>query len=220
MVAVAEFAIARLEEIDEVQDGRCPFRPVRHHFGITTFGVTTMTARAGGDRLINEHEESEPDSGDELYMVISGHATFELDGERRDAPTGTLVFVPRGIRRTAFAGEAGTTVLAIGGGPPGEAYRPTGWELFAPLYSLFETGEYELGADRANALLAEAPASGVLFYNTACFEARAGRLDDALGHLRRAVELAPALAASAREDDDLAGLRARGEFATLVGQPD
>jgi hypothetical protein len=36
---------ARLDEIDEVNDGRCPFRAVRHHFGITSFGVNTWTAR-------------------------------------------------------------------------------------------------------------------------------------------------------------------------------
>src|SRR5581483_5722436 len=98
---MADFAVARLDQIDEVDDGRCPFRPVRHHFGMTTFGVTAMTARSDGDRLINEHDEAEPDSGEELYVVMSGHATFELDGDRRDAPTGTLIHVPPGVKRTA-----------------------------------------------------------------------------------------------------------------------
>src|SRR5579871_4037649 len=111
---MATFGVARLDEIDEIDDGRCPFRPVRHHFGIQTFGVTAMTARADGDRLINEHDEAEPESGEELYVVISGHATFELDGVTQDAPMGTFVHVPTGIKRTAFARSAGTTVLAIG----------------------------------------------------------------------------------------------------------
>ena len=109
---MAGFSIARLDEIDEVDDGRCPFRAVRHHFGITTFGVNAMIARNAGDRLINEHEEAEPESGEELYVVISGHARFELDGEAHDAPAGTLVHVSPGVKRTAFAEEAGTTVLA------------------------------------------------------------------------------------------------------------
>lgn len=208
-------AVARLDEIDEI-DGKCPFRPVRHHFGISTFGITAMTARSAGDRLINEHDESEPDSSDELYVVISGHATFELDGEVHDAPNGTLVHVPAGIMRTAFAREAGTTVLAIGGGPAGKPYEPNGWELFAPLIGLFESGDFEEGADRAQALLAGDPPYGSLYYNTACFESRAGRIQPAIAHLRRAIELTPSMAEFAREDDDLAALRGHPAFAEIV----
>jgi tetratricopeptide (TPR) repeat protein len=214
---MAGFAIARLDEIDEIDDGRCPFRPLRQHFGIMTFGVNAMTARSDGDRLINEHEEAEPDSSEELYVVVSGHARFELAGESQDAPTGTLVHVPAGIKRTAFALEAGTTVLAIGAGPAGKPYEPNGWELFAPLVPLFESGDYEEGADRAQALIAGDPPYSALYYNTACFEARAGRTDAALAHLRRAVELSPSLAELARADGDLAALREQAAFAEIVG---
>ena len=38
------YAVARLEEIEETNDGRCPYRAVRHHLGITAFGVNTWTA--------------------------------------------------------------------------------------------------------------------------------------------------------------------------------
>jgi tetratricopeptide (TPR) repeat protein len=215
---MAGFAVARLDEIDEISDGRCPFRPVRHHFGITTFGVNAMTAHADGDRLINEHEEAEPDSsGEELYAVVSGHARFELDGESHEAPAGTLVHVRAGVKRTAFAKEAGTTVLAIGGGPAGKPYEASGWELFAPLFPLFESGDYEEGADRAQALIADDPPYGAVYYNTACFESRAGRTEAAIAHLRRAVELSPVLAEVARSDDDLAPLREHAGFAEIVG---
>ncbi len=214
---MAGFAVARLDEIDEIDDARCPFRPVRHHFGITTFGVNAMTAHAEGDRLINEHDEAEPDSSEELYVVLSGQATFELDGQPQDAPTGTFVHVPAGTKRTAFAREAGTTVLCIGAGPAGKPYEASGWELFAPLIPLFESGDYEEGADRAQALIADDPPYGGLYYNTACFEARAGRTDAALAHLRRGVELSPQLAELAREDEDLAALRAEPAFGEIVG---
>ncbi len=214
---MATSAVARLDEIEEIDDGRCPFRPVRHHFGIMTFGVNAMTARSDGDRLINEHEEAEPDSSEELYVVVSGNARFELDGEMHDAPVGTFVHVPAGIKRTAFAKEAGTTVIAIGGAPRGEPYAPNGWELFAPLFPLFESGDYEEGADRAQALIADDPPYGAVYYNTACFESRAGRIDAALAHLRRAVELSPSLAELARGDDDLAALREQAGFAEIVG---
>ena len=37
------YAVHRLDEIDEITDGREPWRPVRHHFGITSFGVVAVT---------------------------------------------------------------------------------------------------------------------------------------------------------------------------------
>jgi mannose-6-phosphate isomerase-like protein (cupin superfamily) len=113
-----------LDEIDEITDGRQPCRPVRHHFGITSFGVNAWTAAAAGERILNEHDEA--GDAEELYLVHRGRATFELDGERVDAPAGTFVFVRPGVMRTAFAEEPGTTILAIGG-TPGEAYEPAGW---------------------------------------------------------------------------------------------
>ena len=33
------YAVAHLDEIDEIDDGRSPYRPVRHHLGITSFGA-------------------------------------------------------------------------------------------------------------------------------------------------------------------------------------
>ena len=214
---MAQFALAGLAEIEEIDDGRCPFRPVRHHFGITSFGVNVMTARGDGDRRINEHSEAEPESGEELYFVVSGHADFELDGAAHEAPAGTFVHVRPGVRRTAFAREAGTAVLAVGGGPAGRPYAPSGWELFAPLMPLFESGDYEQGADRAEELLASNPPYSGMLYNTACFESLAGRGELALAHLRQAVEMLPALAGTAREDDDFASLRGEAAFAEIVG---
>jgi hypothetical protein len=60
---MTSYAVARLEEIEELTDGREPYRPVRHHFGITSFGVTAWTASEVGDRIINEHDESGPGEG-------------------------------------------------------------------------------------------------------------------------------------------------------------
>lgn len=213
---MTDFALASVSEIEEIEGPR-PFRPVRHHFGITSFGANVFTARAAGDRLINEHEENEPESGEELYFVVSGHADFELDGQTYAAPAGTFVHVRPGVKRTAFGREAGTTLLAVGGGPAGQPYAPSGWEVFSPLFPLFESGEYEQGADRAEELLANNPPYSGMLYNTACFESLAGRTELALTHLRQAVELLPALAEMAREDEDFEPLRSRPEFGEIVG---
>jgi uncharacterized cupin superfamily protein len=96
------YRVAHVDEIEEIDDGRAPMRAVRHHFGITAFGVNAWTGDQAGARIINEHDESEPDSQEELYVVLRGRASFEVDGERLDAPAGTLVFVPPGVKRTAL----------------------------------------------------------------------------------------------------------------------
>ena len=64
------FSLARLDEIAEITDGRLPWRPVGHHFGITAFGVSAWSAAAPGDRVINEHDEA----GDAARSCSSGRA--------------------------------------------------------------------------------------------------------------------------------------------------
>jgi hypothetical protein len=125
------YKVARLDEIDEMNDGRCPWRAVRHHLGITAFGINSWKARDAGSRILNEHSEEEEGSDEELYVVTRGRATFEVGDEKVDAPEGTFIFVAPNVRRTAFAEEAETTILAIGA-PPGKAYEPSGWEIWAP----------------------------------------------------------------------------------------
>jgi mannose-6-phosphate isomerase-like protein (cupin superfamily) len=105
------YAITQPDEIEEGTDGTMHWRPVRHHFGILGFGVSAWTGRAAGDRVIQEHDEPH----EELYLVHQGRAVFDVDGERQDAPAGTVVFVRPDVKRTAFAEEPGTTIIAMGG---------------------------------------------------------------------------------------------------------
>jgi mannose-6-phosphate isomerase-like protein (cupin superfamily) len=89
-------AVAHLDEIDELVDGRCLYRPVRHHFGITSFGATAWTTHAAGDAIIDEHDEGDPTADQELFVVLRGHAVFELDGDRVDAPPApSFLLAPR-----------------------------------------------------------------------------------------------------------------------------
>ena len=209
------YALTALSDIDERSDGRCAWRPIRHHFGITSFGVNAWTGHAAGDRIITEHSEDEADSHEELYVVLTGSATFELDGERRQAPAGTFVAAGPGVRRTAFADEADTTILALGG-RPGHASQPTGWDLWAPLAPLYAAGEYAEVADRAAALLADEPPYPTLYFNVACCESLAGRTEDALVHLRRSVELYEPMRELARTDSDLDPLHDEPAFRALI----
>jgi tetratricopeptide (TPR) repeat protein len=212
---MTRYAVARLEEIEEVTDGREPFRPVRHHFGITSFGVNAWTAREAGDRIINEHDESDPGAHEELYLVVRGRAVFELDGDRVAAPAGTFVFAPPGVKRTAFAEEPGTTVIALGG-TPGEAYEPDGWEIWAPLNPLYEAGEYAEAADRGRRLVEAHPQYAGLLYNLACCESLAGRTADALDHLGRAIDRSERSRSYAEDDSDFDPIRDEPAFKELI----
>jgi tetratricopeptide (TPR) repeat protein len=212
---MSDYAVAHLDEIEELDDGREPYRPVRHHFGITAFGMTAWTAREAGDRIINEHDEAD-DGNEELYLVLRGRAVFELDGERRDAPAGTFVFVPSDVKRTAFAEEPGTTIIAVGG-VPGKAYEAVGWELWAPLRPLYEAGEYAAVADRGRELIAANPQYALPFYNLACCESLAGRTTDAVEHLRQAIALSEQFRSYAKDDSDFDPIRDEPAFKELIG---
>ena len=209
------YAVAHLDEIDEIDDGRCPLRAVRHHFGITAFGVNAWTGRDAGDRIINEHDESEPNSNEELYLVLRGRAVFELDGDRVVAPAGTFVFARPGVKRTALAEEPETTIIALGG-TPGKTYEPHGWELWGPIRPLYEAGEYAEAADRGRALVEAHPQYADLLYNVACCESLAGRTTDALDHLRRAITMSEQFRAYAKDDSDFDPIRDEPAFKELL----
>jgi tetratricopeptide (TPR) repeat protein len=212
---LSDYAVVHIDEIDEISDGREPLRPVRHHLGITAFGINTWTGREVGDRIINEHDEAD-DGGEELYFVSEGRAVFELDGERRDAPEGTFVFVPPAVKRTAFAEEPGTTILAVGG-IPGKPYEPDGWEVWSELRPLYDAGEYAAAADRGRELIEANPQYPLLFYNLACCESLAGRTNDAIEHLRQAAASSERWREYAKDDSDFDPIRDEPAFSELVG---
>src|SRR5207237_4861974 len=82
-----KWQVARLDDIER----RGRDIPVREHLGIHAFGINAYTPGEDGT-LINEHDESGTGQ-EELYIVLDGQATFEVDGEAVDAPPGTLVCV-------------------------------------------------------------------------------------------------------------------------------
>jgi tetratricopeptide (TPR) repeat protein len=210
---MAEYAVCHLADIDELDDGRCRFRPIRHNFGITSFGVNAWTGRAAGDRIINEHDEAGED--EELYVVQSGRAIFELDGTRVNAPAGTFVYARPGVKRTAYAEEPETTILAVGGAP-GQVYEPDGWEIWAPFNRLYREGRYAEAADAAREAAKAHPEYAGLLYNLACCESLAGRPADAIEHLELAIDKSERCRSYAVDDSDFDPIREEPAFQALV----
>ena len=203
----SKLQVTRLEEIE--RRGRSI--PVREHLGIHAFGVNAFTPGEDGT-LISDHDES--GSGqEELYVVLDGSATFEIDGETFEAPAGTLVSVPPGSRRKA-SGKG--TVLALGG-TPGEAYQALDWGDAWPFHrdSMAAYGEqrYPDAVDAVRGGLEHMPDHPGLHYNYACFATLAGDTgDETFAHLRRSVELHPSFREQARRDDDFAAVRDDSRF--------
>ena len=104
-------------------DGRWPYRPVRHHFGITAFGINTWTAREAGDRIINEHDEADGRERGAVPRPAGPRRSSSSTATGSSRPPGRFVFARPGVKRTAVAEEPETTVVALGG-TPGKAYEP------------------------------------------------------------------------------------------------
>jgi mannose-6-phosphate isomerase-like protein (cupin superfamily) len=210
---MSSYEVARIEEIKGIDYREdTSLRPVRHHLGITAFGTNGWVAESVGDRVVPSHEEDP--GNEELYVVLRGRARFEIDGQAVDAPAGSLVFCRPEADRTAFAEEAGTTVLAVGS-TVGQPYHGGGWEVWAEFHPQYEAGDYEGVIDRARETL-EASGCAAPLYNLACCESLAGRKADAIAHLAQAMESRPQLRDLAKEDTDFDPIREEPSFRELV----
>jgi tetratricopeptide (TPR) repeat protein len=201
--------------IADMEDSR-GWSPIRKRFGVESFGINAWTVANADQRIIPEHDEV-PSGHEELYLVIAGHARFTVDGEEIDGPHGTVLFVrDPAAKRAAYAREANTTVLAVGAAP-GKAYKPRAWETNAEIPALFDQGQHEKAKQVLTEALGRYEENAGVLYNLACAEALLGEKDEAIGHLREALEGHPTFAESAREDPDFEPIRSDPRFAELVG---
>jgi mannose-6-phosphate isomerase-like protein (cupin superfamily) len=214
---MAAYRVRHLDAIEEHTDAGSHYRAIRVELGISAFGVTAWTGHAG-DLLINEHDPGDPTCDEELFLVLRGHAAFNIDGDRVDAPSGVLVSAPPGTRRSAVAVVDDRMILLVEG-TPGAAYDARGWELWAPLAPDYFAGKHAMVADRLRAIVAEHPQYPMLVFNLACCESFLGRTRDAIAHLREAIAMSEEFRQSAREDGDLDGLRGELEFQELIKVP-
>ena len=207
------YSSVRLSEIEPITvAGGLAWLPVRRTLGVEAFGINAYVAANVGEQVVEEHTE-ENLGHEEVYVVLSGRATFSLDDETLDAPAGTAVFVREPtVRRGAVAAEPDTRVLAIGG-RAGEPYSPSAWEW----YFAAERHRQDAGYDEAVSLMRDGlgryPDHAGMLYSAACWESLAGLADEAIEHLRRAVELEPRYVEWSKTDADLDPIR------TLPGYP-
>lgn len=206
--------IAAIEEIPVV-GGTLRWKPIRRTLGIGAFGANAYVADAG-QVVVEPHDELGPGGAgghQELYVVLAGRARFTIDGSEHEAGPGGLVFLrDPAVHRQAVALEDGTMVLAVGA-PEGEPFRPSAWEHYFAAEADVARGDHRAAAETVRAGLAEHADNASLHFNLACHLAKAGEDDEALAHLRRALQLDPErLREHADTDEDLAALRARPDW--------
>ena len=129
----AAYRTAHIDDLPVEIDDEYPtteWKPVRRFFGIGSFGTNLARATQPGDVLTHDHTEVD-DAGtghEELFLIVSGHATYRVDGEKIDAPAGTFLYVPDPATvRGAVARDAGTTMLIVGA-EPGAVFKPSAWD--------------------------------------------------------------------------------------------
>lgn len=218
----SSYVFAKLDELEPAaliapgatDDGRQRF-DVRRQLGITAFGVNAFSAPSGVD-VIREHNETFlGEAGqEELYIVLNGAATFEVDGESIAAPSGSLLRVEPTAKRKATATEDGTTILVLGG-TPGKAYEPAPAEA-GEAFAAYNAGDYEEALAKQSVVLEKQPDNPVAHFNAGCYAARAGRADEAIEHLRRAIEINDRIKDLMASDEDLDSLRDDQRFVELA----
>jgi mannose-6-phosphate isomerase-like protein (cupin superfamily) len=210
---MAPVRTVHLDDLDRIPLAHGAWRPVRRTLGITGFGVNAYSADGAGDSLIEPHDERSPGAGghEELYLVAAGAAAFTVDGKRIDAPAGTLVFVPPGVRREAVATPPATTLVVVGG-RPGDGLPVSPFEYWYAAIPASEAGDLPRAIEILAEGLREWPEHPRIHYHLACLHARNGDREPALRHLRFAAERDPAALAHAATDPDLDAIRDDPDF--------
>jgi uncharacterized cupin superfamily protein len=80
---VARWTVTEIAALPTVSDGGPEARtwyPLQHALGIDTFGANLFVATHADQLLVEPHDES-ASGQQELYLVLEGEVSFELDGE-------------------------------------------------------------------------------------------------------------------------------------------
>jgi quercetin dioxygenase-like cupin family protein len=107
---------AGVEVIALELDGPERFQLLRRELGVSAFGINLLRFRPRQRGRIHRHRRQE-----EIYLVLEGTLTLEIEGEPRELPKGSLARVAPDVRRQlSNRGDELLAVLAVGAAEPHE----------------------------------------------------------------------------------------------------
>jgi uncharacterized Ntn-hydrolase superfamily protein len=155
-------------------------------------------------------------------LVASLEAGQAAGGDKRGQQSAALIVERAGARNEGREGVDRVADLRVDDHPEpiAELRRLLGihlrWEVLRRASGHHRPGDYDAGVRVLAEGLERHGEDATLLYDLACFEALAGRRDDALAHLRRSVELEPSYRAMAAGDGDFAALADEAAFLELI----
>jgi mannose-6-phosphate isomerase-like protein (cupin superfamily) len=128
---MADYTVKRFDEMEPMLGGF--FLRARASLGASSFGmqILQMTPEMAGFHPDHDHAD---DGMEEVYVVLSGEAEFEIEGEPGRVRVGpeSAIRVGPATHRRIHPGADGVRILALGGIPGGTYSPPPYTELGAP----------------------------------------------------------------------------------------
>lgn len=119
---MSDYTVKRIDDMDTFYRGL--FRRARGELGVQSFGLAIIDLERGtDDHPAHEHEAA---GQEEVFIVLRGTGTMEIDRETIDLDCDTMVRVGPTSTRRISPGADGIRLIAIGG-VPGQAYEAPGY---------------------------------------------------------------------------------------------
>jgi mannose-6-phosphate isomerase-like protein (cupin superfamily) len=116
-----DVTVKRLDELDSY-DGKGQFIYAGKSLGVSAWGMNVLKLPPSWqDYPTHDHAE---DDHEEVYVVLSGHATLVTEGQSWQLKPDMIVRVGPRQKRKIVPGTDGVTLLALGG-TPGKPYTPS-----------------------------------------------------------------------------------------------
>jgi quercetin dioxygenase-like cupin family protein len=97
-------------------EGEERFQRLRRELGVSAFGINLIRLRPRQRGRIHRHQRQE-----EVYLVLEGTLTLDVEGEPRELPKGSIARVAPDVRRQlSNRGDELLAVLSVGGAAPHE----------------------------------------------------------------------------------------------------
>ena len=115
---MADYTAKQISDMEPFYKGL--FLKARDELGVQSFGLAVVEIDPEHEHPDHDHPEQE-----EVYVVLEGTGTLEIEGGAETVPLDahTLVRVGPGTKRRIVADGGRMRLLAIGG-TPGQAYDP------------------------------------------------------------------------------------------------